>query len=186
MLDKIVDHGGHGEERKPVRVNASICRLRAFAGKRYGWFPRVPRGSKAVFLMIGALLAAAPLLAAGEALPDPTRPAIGAEAGASVAAEGASGPRLQMIKISPTRRSAIVDGQEVTVGSRVGDMRVTKILEGEVVLRGTADTETLKLFTDVDKRPIAAPKHPGKTPGAKTHRSTGKKTDAKASRKARQ
>lgn len=138
-----------------------------------------------VTFLFAAMLALAPFLAAAESLPDPTRPAIGADAGAP-AMEVPVGPRLQMIKISPTRRSAIIDGQEVTVGSRVGDLRVTKILEGEVVLRGKTETETLKLFTDVDKRPIAAPKHDGKTSGTKAHRSARKKTDARASRKAHQ
>lgn len=139
-----------------------------------------------VNFVFAMMLSLAPLAAMAEALPDPTRPAIGAEAGASVAAEGASGPRLQMIKISPTRRSAIVDGQEVTVGSRVGDMRVVRISEGEVVLHGKAETETLKLFTDVDKRPVAAPKHDGKIPGAKAVRPARKKIDASSSRKAQE
>jgi MSHA biogenesis protein MshK len=134
--------------------------------------------------MIGALLAATPL-AAAEALPDPTRPAIGAD-GAAAASEAPSGPRLQMIKISPARRSAIIDGQEVTVGGRVGDMRVVRISEGEVVLRGENETETLKLFADVDKRPLAAPGHPGKASGAKAHSPARKKTDASSSRKAQE
>jgi hypothetical protein len=92
-----------------------------------------------------------------------------------------------MIKISPTRRSAIVDGQEVTVGSRVGEMRVVKITEGEVVLRGKDGTETLRLFADVEKRPVAAPAPDAKRPGAKPARpAKTKKTDAGASRKAQE
>lgn len=134
-----------------------------------------------VILVLGLLL---PILAAAEALPDPTRPAIGAEGG--VAAEAPAGPRLQMIKISPAGRSAIIDGQEVTVGSRVGDRRVVRISEGEVVLRGKNESETLKLFADVDKRPLAAPGHAGRTPGAKAHRPAGKKSDARSSRKAQE
>lgn len=136
-------------------------------------------------LVFAAVLMVAWGLAKADALPDPTRPAIGAEPGAA-GAEAPSGPRLQMIKISPSRRSAIIDGQEVTVGSRVGDMRVVKISEGEVVLRGKAGTETLKLFTDVDKRPVMAPKHDSKTPGTKARRPVRKKTDARTSRKAQE
>ena len=130
-------------------------------------------------VLIAAMLALAPMLAGAEALPDPTRPAPGMDAGDGAATGGvASGPRLQMIKISPTRSSAIVDGQEVTVGSRVGEMRVIRITEGEVVLKGKSETETLKLFSDVGKRPVAAQ---GAT--AKAARASKKKADANASRK---
>jgi MSHA biogenesis protein MshK len=133
-------------------------------------------------ILATAMFMLAPLLASAEALPDPTRPAPGMEVGAGAVASGvASGPRLQMIKISPARRSAIIDGQEVTLGSRVGEMRVVKISEGEVVLKGKSETETLKLFSDVEKRPVAAQ---GAT--AKTARPAKKKSDAGASRKAKE
>lgn len=129
-------------------------------------------------LLVAAMLAFAPMLAGAEVLPDPTRPAPGMDAGDGAAS---SGPRLQMIKISPARRSAIVDGQEVTVGSRVGEMRVIRITEGAVVLKGKTGTETLKLFSDVEKRPVVAQ---GVT--AKAVRASKKKAGANASRKAKE
>lgn len=133
-----------------------------------------------VKLLIAAIIALAPRLASAESLADPTRPAIGADAAGSAAVSGgASGPRLQMIKISPARRTAIIDGQEVTVGSRVGEMRVVQITEAGVVLKSKTDTESLKLFSDVEKHPVAAT-----GPRNKASRSTKKKADASASRKA--
>ena len=131
------------------------------------------------FIVVLAVLV--PGLASAEPLADPTRPAFGAEASGGSATPGtAGGPRLQMIKISPAGRSAIIDGQEVTIGSHVGEMRVVKITEGAVVLSGKGDTETVKLFSDVEKRPVAVP-----GPSKKGSRSTKKNTDASASRKAR-
>lgn len=132
-------------------------------------------------VLIAAMLALPPSLAGAEALPDPTRPAPGMDSVAGAAATTPSGPRLRMIKISPVRSSAIIDGQEVTLGSRVGEMRVVKITEGEVVLKGKSESETLKLFSAVEKRPVAAP---GAT--AKAVRASKKKADASASRKAKE
>jgi len=122
-------------------------------------------------------------IARGEALPDPTRPPLAAQEAGAAAGE-APGPRLQMIKISSTRRTAIVDGQEVTVGSKVGDARVVKIAEGEVVLRSKTGVETLKLFSDVEKRPVPSGEASGKT--KKHGRAAKKKIDASSSRKAKE
>lgn len=145
-----------------------------------------PRMRPTLKSTLAALLVLASLPAAAEALPDPTRPAIGVEQGAVAAGSTAASPRLQLIKISSTRRSAIIDGQEVTLGSRIGEMRVVKITEGEVVLRGKDGSETLKLFAEVEKRPRATP-DPGKDVGkAKPATPAKKKTDANASRKAQQ
>jgi len=135
--------------------------------------------------VVTALLSLAPLLARAEALPDPTRPALATEPGAA-APGAATAPRLLMIKISATRRSAIIDGQEVTIGSRVGDMRVVKITEGEVVLRGKDGAETLQLFSGAMKRPVAAPGPDAKKPGARPAPPARIKTDAGASRKAQE
>lgn len=119
------------------------------------------------FRLMPLLLLAALLPARAETLPDPTRPAVvvGEEGMEQVAP--AAAPRLQMIRIAPGRRTALVDGREVTVGSRVGDMRVVRITEGEVVLRGPGGTEVLRLFADVEKRPATASQ---KTTGARAPR----------------
>jgi MSHA biogenesis protein MshK len=117
----------------------------------------------------------APLLASAEALPDPTRPPLGFDAGGEAMAAVPVGPRLQMIKMSAAGPSAIVDGREVTVGSWVGEMRVVKITEGEVVLKGRTETETLRLFAAVEKRPA----------GGAAKGGAAKDIDAGASRKAK-
>jgi MSHA biogenesis protein MshK len=44
---------------------------------------------------------------------------------------------------------AVVDGELVRVGSRLGDAEVVKIDESGVVLRSSGRTETLKLLPDV-------------------------------------
>ncbi len=119
-------------------------------------------------LILFVLLSAA-LPARAETLPDPTRPALATAAESAPEAAAAAGPRLQMIRIAPSRRTALIDGQEVTVGSTIGELRVVRITEGEVVLKGPGGKEVLKLFSDVEKRPITTPR---------------KKTDARASRKA--
>lgn len=123
------------------------------------------------FRLIALLIAVGLIALPGraETLPDPTRPAVGSAEAAPGEAAAAGAPRVTLIRIAPNRRSAVIDGQEVTVGSRVGDARVVRIAEGEVVLRGPTGTEVLKLFTEVEKRSAA---------------STRKKADAPASRKA--
>ncbi len=90
-----------------------------------------------------------------ENLPDPTRPpaslGVGLESGAP---EADAGPRLQSILIAPGRRFAIVSGQTVHVGDKIGEAQVITISEGEVVLRNGKDLQTLKLFPEVEKRPV--------------------------------
>lgn len=88
----------------------------------------------------------------GQNLVDPTRPPAIAESGAEQgAASGASGPELQSVLISPTRRVAIISGQSVTLGERFGEARVVKITENEVVLQNGKELQVLKLFPGVQK-----------------------------------
>lgn len=99
------------------------------------------RKSGCALLLVFAL----PCLAGN--LPDPTRPAGEAAAGDEVSA----GPVLQSVLISPGRRSAIISGERVTVGSRYGDAKVVRITESEVVLKSGNEVQTLKLFPAVGK-----------------------------------
>lgn len=91
--------------------------------------------------------------ACAENLPDPTRPP--AELAAPSSAPGGSavptGPALQSVQISPSFRSAIINGQRVVQGDAYGDARVVKISENEVVLKSGSDYQTLKLFPGVEK-----------------------------------
>lgn len=96
------------------------------------------------------LLAVSASAAAVENLPDPTRPVTSQ----AIADRGAasSGPVLQSVLVASGRRVAMVDGQTVKVGDKVGEARVVKIAESEVVLRNGKELKTLKLFPGIDKR----------------------------------
>ena len=103
-----------------------------------------------------------PFASAGAAdiLQDPTRPP--AELSAPQGNTGApvtSGPQLQSVLISAHQRSAIISGQRVKVGEKLGDARVVMISENEVILKGGSGLQTLKLFPDVGKRLIMRSQH---------------------------
>lgn len=94
-----------------------------------------------------------PFAAQAEALRDPTRPPAVLSAAQDGATEVvASGPLLQSVLVSAGRRSAIISGQNVQVGDRIGDARVVEINENEVVLRTGGGLQRLKLFPAVEKR----------------------------------
>ena len=94
--------------------------------------------------------------AAGDTpLADPTRPPpemmafLPASAGAAVLAV----PRLQSVLIGASVRSAIIDGQRYKVGDKIGDARLLRISENEVVLAGAGGRQTMTLFTPVKQTP---------------------------------
>lgn len=95
----------------------------------------------------------------GQALSDPTRPpqawldAQPKVAGAP-AAEQEVVPQLQSLLIGPSRRYAIIDGQLLGVGDTFRDARVVAVRPAGVVLRSKRGTQTLRLFPDVEKRPV--------------------------------
>ena len=96
----------------------------------------------------------------GQALSDPTRPpqewldARPKVAGAPSAFEQEAPPHLQSLLIGPSRNYAIIDGQLVGVGDTFNDARVVKVSPAEVVLHSERGIQTLKLFADVEKRPV--------------------------------
>jgi len=92
-------------------------------------------------------LAATLIAGAAQAAPfaDPTQPPV-FQAG-EVATP--AGPRLESILIAPDRRLAVINGQQVTVGSRVGTAAVLRITETEVVLRSAEGEQKLKLFPEL-------------------------------------
>jgi len=106
-------------------------------------------------------LAASALACAAHAAPfaDPTQPPAMSD---SVAGAASSGTRIESILIAPDRRLAIIDGQQVTVGSRVGSGIVVRITETEVVLRGNEGEQTLKLFPEL-ARESTVPGKKGRT-----------------------
>jgi MSHA biogenesis protein MshK len=83
-----------------------------------------------------------------EALPDPTRPP--AEFGTSPTQAGSpqeSG--LQSLIISTARRAAIINGNTVELGGKLGDSKLVEISESSVVLQGPQGRRTLALFPEV-------------------------------------
>jgi len=97
---------------------------------------------------------------AADMLQDPTRPPaeLSAPQG-NAAALAPSGPELQSVRISAHQRSAMINGQHVKVGDKLGDARIVMITESEVVLKGSNGLQTLKLFPDVGKRIIMRSQH---------------------------
>ena len=85
---------------------------------------------------------------------DPTQPPAARDAGEGLM----PGPRIESILIAPDRRLAVISGQQVTIGSRVGSAVVVGITETEVMLRGADGERTLKLFPELVRQSAAAGK----------------------------
>lgn len=103
--------------------------------------------------------------ASAQSLPDPTRPPAVPHVSAGPAAapaEEAPLPVLQSVLIGKDRRMAIISGQRFEVGDQVGDARIVRITETEVLLRAGTRQTTLKLFPQVLKRT----RHPAPPAGA--------------------
>jgi len=103
--------------------------------------------------------------AQAQAIGDPTRPPAALWAPASAAPVVAARPQLQSVLISTQpggRRLAVIDGQVVKIGSKVGDAVVTDIRDTAVLLRRGKSLETFKLY-----------------PSSKTDNTTDRKTDRK-------
>ncbi len=101
-------------------------------------------------------LAALAGAAAAQQLADPMRPPVlGPSAGATTTTVG---PVLDMIIIGEGRHYAVIDGQTVAQGDRVGEARVVRIADTEVTLRDTGgESRVLKLLPQVQKKAAAPP-----------------------------
>ena len=110
-------------------------------------------------------------------VPDPTRPTgvlVTPGAVGTVGAVGAVGAAVvpvetgvQTVILRPKGKSAaVIGGQYVEVGGKLGDKRVVKITESEVVLQGEGGREIMKVTPDIEKVPVK------KKPAAK-RRTTG-------------
>lgn len=64
---------------------------------------------------------------------------------------------VQTIILRPGgKAAAVINGQQVVVGGKLGDKRVVRITEREVVLKGAGGTETIKVTPAVEKAPRPA------------------------------
>ena len=108
-----------------------------------------------------AILAAVAGNAAAQALNDPMRPPMISSTGAEP--ETAAGPSLQSILISPNRKLAVIDGQTVPLGGRIGDATLIEISGASVMLKRNGELERLRMYPPgIDKKPAPASGGPDK------------------------
>ena len=88
-------------------------------------------------------------------VPDPTRPPAAVfdqEVGATAAVAAKSG--VQTVILRPGGKSAaVINGQYVEEGDKLGDKRVLKISESEVVLIGESGREVIEMTPAIEKVP---------------------------------
>jgi hypothetical protein len=104
--------------------------------------------------LLGLLACAWCAIAHAQALDDPTRPPAGFRSGIG-AARGPSDPEglvLESVIISEANRSAIISGEHVKLGAKLGPSRLIKVSEAEVVLLTGNSRRTLRLFPAGYKR----------------------------------
>lgn len=103
-------------------------------------------GRLAAFLLTFALPAAAQLS-------DPTRPpAFDAASGEMGVAAASDGGLQSVILRQNGRPAALINGEVVELGAKLGDARLVKVNEDSVVLLGPAGRETLRLMPAAEKK----------------------------------
>lgn len=130
-----------------------------------------------LMLMISVAGFAGTVRAEESSLPDPTRPppdavssaaptgtagtagaagASGATASASgdTAAQAAASGLTSIFLRKGARPAAIINGQYVELGGKVGERKVVRITEGEVALAGAEGQEVLRLTPGIEKKLI--------------------------------
>lgn len=102
-------------------------------------------------LLLAGFVGAGPALAQ---LPDPTRPAamMTPEVVGGVAVPVESGVQTVILRRGG-KSAAVINGQYVEVGGKLGDKRVVKITESEVVLTGEGGREVMKVTPAIEKVP---------------------------------
>lgn len=93
---------------------------------------------------LALLLCALARAAMAQELLDPTMPPADPGSAAKAAAS-----ELRSIIISPTRRAAIIGGQTLELGAKLGDVRLIEVNTGSVVLEGVQGRRVLTLFPSI-------------------------------------
>lgn len=91
-------------------------------------------------------------------LPDPTRPPaqmMTSESGAA-AAPVESGMQTVIVR-RKGKSGAVINGQYVEVGGKLGDKRVIRISESEVIVQGEGGREVIRLIPSIEKTPVVKP-----------------------------
>jgi MSHA biogenesis protein MshK len=101
--------------------------------------------------LLGLLFIGLSFASVAEELADPTRPpvSVSTPVDESVRVETKLEPGLQSILIAKNRRAAIIDGQTVEIGGRVGEARLIEVNAMNVVLKTSKGKQVLMLFPDV-------------------------------------
>ncbi len=105
--------------------------------------------------LISAFLVASAWASVGHGqLADPTRPpaALLAPASDAPAAEAAASGLQSVILRRQGKPAALINGEVVELGGKVGEARLVKIAEDAVVLRGPQGEETLRLTPAAEKK----------------------------------
>jgi len=123
----------------------------------------------AAYLTLGlalVMLIGAPCVFA-QGLSDPTRPPREIIGGGAAPAEFAANPSpAQVVIISTDRRRATINGQAVALGGRYGNATLVRISDEEIVLQRPEGTETIKLYSSVQRtKRWASAQENVKTPG---------------------
>lgn len=115
-------------------------------------------------LALAGFMATSPVLAQ---VPDPTRPpdSLLTSEGGVLAAPQESGVQTVILRPGGRKSAAVINGRYVEVGGMVGDKKVLKITESEVVLKGESGREVIKVMPAIEK--IPARKTAAKRPPAK-------------------
>lgn len=119
------------------------------------------QGDTAVMIACGLALLAVMTVAQAEALSDPTRPPPAIEAPPVAKGEpGAAAPAAgvqTIIQRQGARPAAVINGEYVELGGRIGEARVTRISENSVTLRSDGTQETLTLTPGIEWKAAKAP-----------------------------
>ena len=93
---------------------------------------------------------------------DPTRPPVGwlsVDDGAAASVSSGNEFRLQSVMLPQRGKpSAIIGGQSVVLGEKIGEAKLVRLTEKEAVLQGPDGVTRLYLTPDVNKQMIVTPK----------------------------
>lgn len=118
------------------------------------------QGDTAVFIACGLALLAVMTVAQAQGLPDPTRPPAAAiEVLSDAKGEPVPAASVQtIIQRQGARPAAVINGEYVELGGRVGDARVVRITDAAVTLRTDGSQEVLTLTPGIERTAAAAGK----------------------------
>ncbi len=128
---------------------------------------------RAILLLI--LAAGATAGSASAQLADPTRPANAQFDAATPGAAASVESGVQTVILRRDGKSAaVINGRHVVVGDKLGDKRIIRISESEVVLTGDSGREVIKVTPAIEKKP-AKPPAAAKPRTRRTTEGTGEK-----------